>query len=136
MKLSGAVKEATEFVAVGTAAATAVMVVLFGLLHIVEASVPFGTGVILGGILGCLVSVGNFFIMALVAEQASSEENYDNARRKMTLSYRYRTMGQILFIILAIVLPVINPVAAIIPLLIPSFLIRGKGILDYKRKRD
>lgn len=134
MKLSGAVKESASFVAVGTAIGTAVMLAAFLVLHMLTSSVPFGFGVIAGAVLGCLVAVGNFFIMALIAEKAAADDNFDDAKRKMTLSYRYRTLGQIVFIILAIVIPQINAAAAVIPLVIPGALIRGKGVWDYKRK--
>lgn len=120
--------------AVGTAAGTAVMLMIFLLLHFAASAVPFGAGVVLGGVLGCLVAAGNFLVMAVVAEKAASEENFDNAKRRLALSYRYRTLGQILFMILAIVVPGINPVAAIAPLVMPGVLIRGKGVLDYRRK--
>ncbi len=134
MKLSGAIRESTTFVAKGTAVGTAVLLAGFLVLHLITPAVPFGGSVILGALLGFLVASGNFFLMAVVAEKAASDENYDNAKRKMTLSYRYRTLGQIVFMILAIVLPWIHPVTAIVPLIIPGFLIRGKGVLDYKRK--
>ena len=134
-KLSGAVQESTRFVAKGTAAGTAVVILVFGVLHLLFSAVPFGIGVIVSAVLGCLVATGNFLLMAVVAEKAASEENYDNAKRKMTLSYRYRTLGQILFIILVIVIPGLQFVAGILPLLIPGMLIRGKGVVDYKKKR-
>ena len=73
--------------------------------------------------------------MALVAEKAAADDNYDNAKRKMTLSYRYRTLGQLLFVVLVIVIPGLNFVAGILPLLIPGALIRGKGVADYKKMR-
>lgn len=135
MKLSSAVRESTRFVARGTAVATGVMILVFGLLHLLIPGVPFGAGVVISALLGYLVAAGNFLLMAVIAEKAAAEENYDNAKRKMTLSYRYRTLGQILFIILVIVIPGLSFVAGILPLLVPGMLIRGKGVADYKKKR-
>lgn len=134
-KLSGAVQESTRFVAKGTAAGTAAVILVFGVLHLLIPAVPFGIGVIISAVLGCLVATGNFLLMAVVAEKAASEENYDNAKHRMTLSYRYRTLGQVLFIILVIVIPGLQFMAGILPLLIPGMLIRGKGVVDYKKKR-
>lgn len=136
LKMSEAVQESTGFVAKGTAACTAVMLLCFGILHAITKSVPFDAGVVLGAVLGFAVAAGNFWLMAVLAEKAAADDNYDNARRKMTLSYRYRTLGQIAFMILALVVPAINPVAAIIPLLVPGFLIRGKGVASYRRKKE
>lgn len=135
MKLSAAVQESTKFVAKGTAAASAVMLLAFLLLHLVIPQVPFDAGVVISGVLGCAVAAGNFFLMALVAEKAAGDDNYDNAKRRMTLSYRYRTLGQLLFVVLVIVIPGLNFVAGILPLLIPGALIRGKGVADYKKMR-
>ena len=130
MKLSAAVQESTKFVAKGIAAVSAVMLLVFLLLHLVIPQVPFDAGVVISGVLGCAVAAGNFFLMALVAEKAAADDNYDNAKRRMTLSYRYRTLGQLLFVVLVIVIPGLNFVAGILPLLIPGALIRGKGGAD------
>lgn len=135
LKMSEAVQESTGFVAKGTAVCTGVMLLCFAGLHFVTKAVPFDAGVILGAVLGFIVAAGNFWLMAILAEKAAADDNYDNARRKMTLSYRYRTLGQIAFMILALVVPAINPVAAIVPLIVPGFLIRGKGVVSYHRKK-
>ena len=135
MKMSKAVRESTGFVAKGVAVSTVVLLVVFFILHLFVPGVPFGWKVVLGGVLGYVVAVGNFLIMAIVAEKAAADDNFDNAKRQMAVSYRYRTLAQIVFIVLALVLPFINAVAAIIPLLIPGFLIRGKGVWDYRKKR-
>ncbi len=135
LKMSEAVQESTGFVAKGTAVCTGAMLLCFAGLHAVTKSVPFDAGVVLGAVLGFVVAAGNFWLMAIQAEKAASDDNYDNAKRKMTLSYRYRTLGQILFMILALVVPAINPVAAIVPLLVPGLLIRGKGVISYRRKK-
>lgn len=135
MKLSGAVRASTSFVAKGTSAATVLLVLGFLVLHLLTPKVPFGIGVVLSAALGCFVAIGNFLLMAVVAEKAAGDDNYDNAKRKMTLSYRYRTLGQLVFVILVIVVPGFNFVSGIFPLLVPGALIRGKGVADYKKMR-
>ena len=47
MKLSAAVQESTKFVTKGTAAASAVMLLAFLLLHLVIPQVPFDAGVVI-----------------------------------------------------------------------------------------
>ena len=133
IKLSDAVAQSTRFVTVGTAVGTAVMTVIFGVLHVLTDSVPFGAGVIVSAILGWAVSSGNFLLMAIAAEKAAADDDYDNAKRRMTVSYRYRTLMQLAFIVVAIVVPFLNWPAAVIPLLLPSFIIKGKGILESRR---
>ena len=51
MKLSAAVQESTKFVAKGTAAASAVMLLAFLLLHLAIPQVPFDAGVVISGVL-------------------------------------------------------------------------------------
>jgi hypothetical protein len=91
---------------------------------------PFDIKVILGGIGGFLVAVGNFFWMAVTVQKVASMEDEKQARSAMGVSYRYRTLIQLLWVILAIVLPVFNFVAGIIPLFIPSLFIKLRGIIS------
>ena len=63
-------------------------------------------------------------------QEVASIEDEERARRTMGVSYRYRTMLQFLWVILAIVVPVFNLVAGIVPLFIPSFTIKLRGILS------
>lgn len=133
VKLSKAVEDSTRFVTVGTAIATAVMLVVFFILHLATDVVPFNIEVIVSAILGWAVASLNFFLMAISAEKAASDDNYDNARRRMTVSYRYRTLMQLAFVVIVILVPFLNWVAGIIPLFLPSILIKGKGILDGRK---
>jgi hypothetical protein len=91
---------------------------------------PFDIKVILGGIGGFIVAVGNFFWMAVSVQKVASITDEERARRTMSVSYRYRTMLQFLWVILAIVLPVFNLVSGIAPLFIPSIIIKLRGILS------
>ncbi len=132
MKLQDAVKKETGIIAVGTAVGVLLMYVIFFVLHMVIPGnwAPFDIAVILGGIVGFIVATGNFFWMAVSVQKVASIENEENARRTMGVSYRYRTMMQLLWVILAIVLPFINMVSGIVPLFIPSMIIKLRGILS------
>jgi hypothetical protein len=131
MKLQDAVKKETGIIAVGTAIAVVIMYLVFFVLHMVVPNwAPFDIKVILGGIGGFLVAVGNFFWMALTVQKVASISDEERARSTMSASYRYRTMLQFLWVILAIVLPVINLVSGIVPLFVPSIIIKLRGILS------
>lgn len=135
MELQPAVKKETGNIALGTGIGVLIMFVIFFVLHMVLPrelpfgwSVPFDYRVILGGIGGFLVAVGNFFWMAVTVQKVASTEDEKLARQKMGVSYRYRTLLQLLWVILAIVVPVFNLVAGIVPLFIPSLYIKLRGI--------
>ncbi|MBO5503719.1 MAG: ATP synthase subunit I [Lachnospiraceae bacterium] len=129
MKLQDAVKKETVFVAAGTAAGTAVMILAFYALNrVMPESVPFHSGVILGGICGCAVAVLNFFLMAVTVQKVANTEDQDTAYRTMKLSYRNRMLLQLLWVIVAIAVPVFQFAAGILPLMIPSLVIKAKGV--------
>ena len=137
MKLQDAVKKETGIIALGTGVGVLIMFLIFFCLHMAipedapfNLAVPFDYKVILGGIGGFLVAVGNFFWMAVTVQKVASMEDEKAARSAMGVSYRYRTLIQLLWVILAIVLPVFNFVAGIIPLFIPSLFIKLRGIIS------
>ena len=137
MKIQKAVRKETGFVAAGTGAGTVLMVAVFAGLHkVMPASVPMDAQVIAGAAAGFCVAVLNFFLMGLAVQKVAGSTNEDFARRAMTVSYRYRTLMQLLWCVLAFALPVFNAAAGIIPLFIPSVLIKARGILSKGRGRQ
>ncbi len=137
MKLQPAVKTETGKIALGTGIGVLIMYAVFLILHLIvpedapfNLAVPFDYKVILGGIGGFLVAVGNFFWMAVTVQKVASIEDDKQARSTMGVSYRYRTLMQLLWVILAIVVPVFNMVAGIVPLFIPSIVIKLRGIIS------
>ncbi|MBO4912574.1 MAG: hypothetical protein J5504_07605 [Butyrivibrio sp.] len=131
MKLQKAVKKETGIIAASVAIGVLVMYLVFFCLHMVVPDwAPFDIKVIVGGIGGYLIAVGNFFWMAVSVQKVASIEDEDRARKTMGVSYRYRTMIQFIWVILSIVLPFINPVAGIAPLFIPSIVIKLRGIIS------
>ena len=131
MKLQPAVKTETGRIAIATGVGILVMYAVFFCLHMVVPNwAPFDIKVILGGIGGFLVAVGNFFWMALTVQKVTSIDDEKRARETMGVSLRYRTMMQLLWVILAIVVPVFNLVAGIVPLFIPSITIKLRGIMS------
>lgn len=132
IKLQDAVKKETRNIALGTGIGVALMFLVFFVLHMVIPNnwAPFDYTVILGGICGFLVAVGNFFWMAITVQKVASIEDEQRARQTMGVSFRYRTLLQLVWVILAIVLPVFNLVAGIVPLFIPSLTIKLRGIMS------
>ena len=131
MKLQKAVKDETIFVALGSLILSVLMVIVFFALNSAfPDKVPMDASVLIGAIGGCAVAVGNFFLMALTVQKVAGIENYEQAYRSMQISYRYRTFLQLIWCVLSMVLTFINPVAGMLPLLWPSLLIKGKGIIN------
>lgn len=131
MKLQDAVKKETVFIFFGCAAFTAVMILSFFLLNrAFPEIVPFGSKVILSGVLGCLIASLNFFWMALTVQKVTSTEDEAKAKGIMALSYRNRMLLQLLWVVLAFALPVFNGAAGLIPLIIPSVLIKLRAVKE------
>ncbi len=136
MKLQPAVKKETVHVTLGTGIVTACMVVIFYLLHkIMPESVPAGYRVILAAIIGWFVASLNFFLMAITVQKVTDMTDEKMARGKMTVSLRYRTIMQGIWIVLSIVLPCFNFVAGILPLFFPNFVIKFLAARE-KRKNS
>ena len=130
MKLQKAVKDETIFVALGSVILSAVMLLVFFLLNrAYPDKVPMDAAVLIGAAGGGAVAVGNFFLMAVTGQKVAGIENYEEAYRSMQVSYRYRTFLQLIWCVLTMVLTFINPVAGMLPLLWPSLLIKGRGII-------
>jgi hypothetical protein len=118
-------------VALGSIILSVIMVIVFFVLHrVFPERVPMDLPVIIGAVGGCAVAIGNFFLMAVTVQKVAGIENYDQAYRSMQVSYRYRTFLQLIWCVLTMVLGFINPVAGMLPLLWPSLLIKGRGILN------
>ena len=104
----------TLYILIGVAVLTAIMLAVYALLG------RFGWPVLLGGIVGTMLAVGNFFFMAMAATLAADKaQNNDAAggKRMMQASYPFRTLvlgGALLlcgfsgyFDLIALVLPLI-----------------------------
>ena len=143
MVIQDAVKKETSFIAAGTGIACIVMIAVFFILHQVvtgyspDGYAPFDYTVFLGAIGGFAVAVGNFFWMGLTVQKITgmSEEETDRARSTMAVSLRYRTMLQLVWVIISILAPFVNLVSGVVPLFIPSILIKIRGIISARKGR-
>ena len=130
MKLQSAVKKETVAVATGTAIGCLALIALFLILYLIfpESSVKFDYRVVLGALVGGAVAVANFFLMAVTVQNVVNLTNQDDALRMMRVSYRNRMLMRGIWIIIAIAAPCFNYAAGIIPLFIPGFVIKLRGI--------
>ncbi|MBQ9549872.1 MAG: ATP synthase subunit I [Lachnospiraceae bacterium] len=133
MKLQEAVKKETIFISCGCVIATVICLLLFFVLNrFFPEQIPFGMKVIISGVIGCAVAVLNFFWMAVTVQKVTSIEDEGRARSVMALSYRNRMLLQLLWAVLSFALPVFNGAMGIIPLFVPSVLIKCRGIFQRK----
>lgn len=139
MKLQPAVKQETRKIALGVAALSAVMLLVFLAIG------RFDLSVLLGALLGAAAAIGNFFLMAISVQQvaeerAASPAEEDSAqadkavRRKMQLSYTGRMLLLGGVAVLALLLPCFQPVAAVLPFLFPRAVIALEGLMMKKKE--
>lgn len=84
MKIQPAVKKETGHIACWSGAGTILMIVAFAVCHkLFPDAVPFDYKVVLGGVIGAAVSVGNFFIMGLTVQKIASGNRVMNRPTKV-----------------------------------------------------
>ena len=85
----------TAIIAVGVAICTAVMYAVFGLLG------KFDTDVLLGGLVGAVLSIGNFFFMAIGTSLAADKaEAQDVKAGQLLVRNSYMLRLAVLFVLL------------------------------------
>ncbi len=120
-KVAPAVRKETKRVAVITIIGVVLMIAGFAAAHrIWPESVSFDYTVILAGICGGAVAIGNFFLMGLTVQNVAATEDEESARKKMRTSYTYRNGMMLLWAAAAIIAPCFQFVAGILPLMFPS----------------
>ena len=87
--------------------------------------------VLLGGMLGFIASVGNFFLMGVSVQSAVTKEEKD-AKNTMKLSQSLRLLFLFVIAVIAYVVPVFHVIAVIIPYIFPRLAIALVPILRKK----
>lgn len=118
MKLQPEAKKELLRIAGGTALCTAAMWALFAALHLVNLA-PFDSTVILGGLVGSAVAVGNFYGICVMVQKALDEPDEGRRKMQLKLSYNARMLVQGLWVIIAIAAPCFQALAGAAPLLFP-----------------
>lgn len=131
MKLQPAVKKTVRLLSLGCGICLAIMLAVFGVLHLLGL-ISFDYTVILGGLAGTGIAVLNFVLMCLTVQAAAQIEDKKRMKSKLQLSYNGRMILQAGWVVAAFLLPCFQPVAAALPLLFPSvviILLRRSGAL-------
>ena len=121
----------TAIIALGQALCVAVMVGVFALLGF------FDRSVLLGGILGGIIAIGNFFVMAVCADLAADRAEKGNVSAGQALikfSYFGRIAVMALLLFALIKSGLCHVIAAVVPLIfnrpiltMSEFFGKGKG---------
>ncbi|MBQ6835506.1 MAG: hypothetical protein IJM96_01220 [Clostridia bacterium] len=118
----------TAMLAIGEAICTAAMVMVFAL------SGFYSTSVLLGGIIGCIMAVANFFFMAVSAESAADKAvagDVKGGKALIKASFRMRLIAMAAIIILLARSGACNPIAMIVPLVLSRLVIT---VIEFFRK--
>lgn len=138
MKLQRASIKEIRRVSVGTGVC---LVLMFAVLFVLSL---FGIGsfdyrVILSGVVGSIIAVGNFTLLCLTIQKAAATEDQKQMKARFQLSYNARLITQAAWVVVAFLLPCFHPVASAVPLLFPTMVIyylqmKGKLVTPSERK--
>ena len=108
----------TGIVAIGEVIGTAAMIGVFALLG------KYETSVLLGGIVGAVVAIGNFLAMAIgvnVAANKAQEQNVKAGQATVKGSFLLRMAGLFLLLFAFAKSKLCNPIALVVPLVFVRF---------------
>jgi len=131
MKVQQAIKDETIKVAIGEGIGLVIMFVVWFIVKLMtQGTVPFDYKVVLGGLVGGVIAVLNFFLLGLSVQKVTSIDNQDDGKQYFKGTYRKRMLIMIVWGVLAFALPCFNGIAGVLPLLFPTFVIRAVGVKD------
>ena len=138
MKLQSASIKEIKRIALGSVICLALMIAAFFLLS------QFGIGsfdyrVILSGVIGTLVAVGNFTLLCITIQKAAAMEDKKQMKARFQVSYNARLIIQAAWVVVAFLVSWLNALAAAIPLLFPTVIIyylqiKGRLVSPSERK--
>ena len=118
----------TGMLAVGEAICTALMVGVFALAGY------YNTGVLIGGIVGAVMAVGNFFLMAVAADAAADKAvngDVKGGKELVKASFRMRLLVMAGLLFLFAKSGICNLIAMIVPLVLTRIIIT---VIEFFRK--
>ena len=95
----------------------------------------FDYTLLLGGIWGNVVGVGNFWLLGKSAEKAVLRRNPKAARSYMNTMYCIRYLGIFLAMTAAAVIPFVSVITAAVPLFFPRIAITLKALRETRSER-
>ena len=107
----------------------------YGLLVLFFAG-GFNYSLLLGGVWGDLVCVGNFFLMGKSAEKSLRRGNGKSAQTYMNTMYCLRYLGMFLAMTVAAFVPFIDLICAAVPLFFPKIIITLRGLWENRTRRS
>ena len=125
LKTDPTVKKETVFIAVWSVLFSLLMEAVFLVLS------RWDYTVLLGNLLGLVISVGNFFLLGLTVQKAVTKDEKE-AKTVMKLSQTYRNLGIVVLVGLGIILDCFNTVAVILPVFFPRIAIVFRPLFDKK----
>lgn len=129
MKLDPEVKKEIKFMALGCAACSAAVVLVFALIGKFELSVLWGT------LVGYVLAVGNFILMSYGVVKALETGDEAAAKLKMRSSYIWRTIVMLAVMALSIAFEFVHWIPVLISVFYPRIIITARGILNNIRAR-
>lgn len=109
--------------------------VYFALLLVLFFAGGFDYSLLLGGIWGNLVGVGNFWLLGKSAESAVRRRDAKSARTYMNTMYCIRYLGIFLAMTAAAILSFISVITAAVPLFFPQIVITLKALWETRSSR-
>lgn len=125
-KIDSTVKKESLYIAIWVVILSAIMEAVFLIIG------KWDYTVILGNLLAGIISILNFFLMALTIQNAVNKED-KAAKATMKLSQTLRMLMMLVALILGVVLPCFNMWASIIPFFFPRIAITFRGIKKDKK---
>lgn len=123
MKLQAASKKELTRISLGTVVCTVLLIAALYLLSLVGIGTFIPARIFLGAGLGCLIAIGNFYILCLTVQNAVGIEDKKQMKMKFQVSYNFRMLIQAAWVVIVILVPGIHALAGAAPLLFPHIVI-------------
>lgn len=130
IKIEPAVKLETKHMAIGIAAMSVVMEIVFAVIG------KFDYTVLLGNLLGGGFALLNFFLMALAVQRSVLKETPEESKLVIQNSYTKRLLLLVVVLIVGIKAPYFNWIAVVIPQFFPRITIFIKTLPIFQRKGE
>ena len=123
MKLQAASKKELTRVSIGTILCTILLIAALYLLSLVGIGTFIPSRILLGAGIGCLIAIGNFYILCLTVQNAVGIADQKRMKMKFQVSYNFRMLIQAVWVVVVILVPGIHILAGAGPLLFPHLVI-------------